>query len=76
MIWLNANTLAADTVFIGDSIMRHFKRYPHILNRYFKPRKSINFGISGDCTQHVLWRIRFCVLPENTKLIVVHVVTN
>ena len=67
---------AADTVFMGDSIMLHYQRYPHILNRYFKPFKMINFGISGDRTQHVLWRIKFGVLPGNTKLIVVHVGTN
>lgn len=24
---------------------------------YFAPLSSLNFGIGGDCTEHVLWRI-------------------
>lgn len=24
---------------------------------YFAPLNSLNFGIGGDCTEHVLWRI-------------------
>ena len=54
--------------------MRHFNKYPIILKKYFK--NAINLGISGGCTQHVLWRLKFGLLPLNAKLIIVHVGTN
>ena len=63
-------------VLIGDSIVRHFQRYPKILNRCFKPNNILNLGMSGDCTQNVLWHIKFGVLPKSTKVIIVHVGTN
>ena len=49
----------ADVVLIGDSIVRHFEKYPNVLHRYFKHRKVIHFGLSSDRTQHVLWWIKF-----------------
>ena len=66
----------AEVVLIGDSIVRNFQRYPKILNRCFKPNNFLNLGMSGDCTQNVLWRIKFGVLPKSTKQIIVHVGTN
>lgn len=38
----------------------HFFSFPFILqawDTYFAPLNSLNFGIGGDCTEHVLWRI-------------------
>ena len=64
----------ADIVLIGDSIVRHYNKYPHVLKKYFK--KAINLDISGDCTQHVLWRLKFGLLPLNAILIIVHIGTN
>ena len=66
----------AEVVLIGDSIVRHFKRYPKMLNRCIKPNNILNLGMSGDSTQNVLWRIKFGVLPKSTKVIIVHVGTN
>lgn len=37
-----------------------FFSFPFILqawDTYFAPLNSLNFGIGGDCTEHVLWRI-------------------
>lgn len=46
-----------DVLWIGDSIMSHLKQRP-MWNDLFEPLHSLNFGISGDSTQNVLWRIK------------------
>lgn len=53
-----------DVLFLGDSIT-DFWRSPHperggkaVWDREFAPLKAANFGINGDRTQHVLWRLR------------------
>ena len=53
-----------DVLFLGDSIT-DFWRSPNperggkaVWEREFAPLKAANFGISGDRTQHVLWRLR------------------
>ena len=43
-----------DFVLIGDSIVRHFH--------------ALNLGMSGDCTQHVLWRLTFGLLTSKRKI--------
>jgi len=47
-----------DLLFIGDSIT-HFFEIPGkaVWDEYYAPRKAVNMGFSGDCTQHVLWRL-------------------
>ena len=66
----------AEVVLIGDSLMRHFEKYPNVLCKHFNRKRILNFGVSGDRTQHVLWRIKFGALPNRTRLIIVHVGTN
>ena len=53
-----------EVLFLGDSIT-DFWRSPDpakggqaVWDREFAPLKAANFGISGDRTQHVLWRLR------------------
>lgn len=49
-----------DILFIGDSITDFFGRADRgrpVWNKHFAKRKAANFGISGDRTQNVLWRI-------------------
>ena len=45
-------------------------------NQYFAPLKSLNFGLGGDRTQHVLWRVENGEIPLNAQTIVIHVGTN
>ena len=57
------NAIAAkgdvDVVFLGDSITNGWRGAGKTLwAERFAPLKSANFGIGGDCTQHVLWRVR------------------
>ncbi|XP_028326144.1 platelet-activating factor acetylhydrolase IB subunit gamma [Gouania willdenowi] len=45
-----------EVLFVGDSLvqlMHHFG----IWRKLFSPLHSLNFGIGGDATQHVLWRL-------------------
>lgn len=54
-----------DVLFIGDSITDMWRqtevngvsRGKRVWDRYFAPLHALNFGIGGDRTQHVLWRI-------------------
>ncbi len=47
----------AELVFLGDSITAGWESQKPIWDKAFGPYKPTNFGISGDRTQHVLWRI-------------------
>ncbi len=46
-----------DLLFLGDSITAGWKGQTSIWNTAFGKYKPANFGIGGDRTQHVLWRI-------------------
>jgi len=46
----------ADVVFIGDSLIQQIKNF-EVWKKFFEPLHSLNFGIGGDQTQHVLWRV-------------------
>ena len=47
-----------DILFMGDSITDFWRnRGSNVWNKYYAPRHAANFGISGDRTQHVLWRL-------------------
>ena len=48
-----------DLLFLGDSITDGWRSAGQaIWNKTFAPLKAANFGISGDRTEHVLWRLR------------------
>lgn len=47
-----------DLVFLGDSITESWEREGReVWEKYYGRRKAANMGISGDCTEHVAWRI-------------------
>jgi lysophospholipase L1-like esterase len=53
-------------LFVGDSITAGWTKAPHIWEHYYGKWQPANFGIGGDQTQHVIWRI------ENGELDGVH----
>jgi lysophospholipase L1-like esterase len=67
-----------DLLFLGDSITQGWNRQKEIFDEHFGKYKPANFGISGDRTQHVLWRIENGELepPMKPKLIVLMIGTN
>lgn len=46
-----------DVVFLGDSLTRRWEDNPHVWDEYFGSCNAANFGVGGDCIEHVLWRI-------------------
>ena len=47
-----------DLIYIGDSIVQNFESQgKDVWDYYYRPRNGLNMGISGDRTQHVLWRL-------------------
>lgn len=46
-----------DLLFLGDSITQGWHGHTTVWDRYFGARRSANFGIGGDRTEHVLWRL-------------------
>jgi lysophospholipase L1-like esterase len=44
-------------LFLGDSITQGWTKAPHVWEHYFAKFQPANFGIGGDQTQHVIWRI-------------------
>ncbi len=56
---------AVKLLFVGDSITQNYERseepyrnFLPIWDELFAPRDAMNLGFSGDCTYHVLWRLR------------------
>ena len=67
-----------DVLFMGDSITDFWRnRGSNVWNQFYAPRHAANFGISGDRTQHVLWRIDHGELDGiHPKVVVLMIGTN
>src|SRR5690349_15529055 len=74
-----------DVLFLGDSITDFWRRDQtekqvggkKVWDREFAPLRAANFGISGDRTQHVLWRLQNGELEGiSPKAIVLMIGTN
>ena len=46
-----------DVLFLGDSITQGWGNQKELWRKEFEPLKAANFGVGGDRTQQVLWRI-------------------
>ncbi len=68
----------ADMIFIGDSITQGWRgKGEQVWEANFAPRNALDFGISGDQTQHVLWRMdNYPVQRLHPKVAVVLIGTN
>jgi lysophospholipase L1-like esterase len=48
-----------DLIFIGDSIVENWEHQGRaVWEQFYAQRRAVNLGISGDCTEHVLWRLQ------------------
>ncbi len=47
----------AQVVFLGDSITAGWNGAKELFEKEYSQYKAVNFGIGGDRTQHVLWRV-------------------
>jgi beta-glucosidase len=68
----------ARVLWIGDSIVQRWEGPGRtIWNKYYGHRDAVNLGISGDRTQHVLWRLDHCNLDcVSPKLAIVMIGQN
>jgi lysophospholipase L1-like esterase len=67
-----------DLLFLGDSITDFWRAEgASVWNKEYVPLKAANFGLSGDCTQHLLWRIQHGELDNlASKAVVLMIGTN
>lgn len=64
-------------LFIGDSITEGWRKAPEVWKRYYEQYQPANFGISGDRTQYLLWRLKDGELDTITpRVVVVMIGTN
>jgi lysophospholipase L1-like esterase len=65
-------------LFLGDSITDGWRdKGSNVWNKYYTPRHAANFGIGGDRTQHVLWRMDHGELDGiKPKVVVLMIGTN
>jgi len=68
---------SSELLFLGDSITAGWNGKKEIWDKAFAQYKPANFGIGGDRTQHVLWRITNGELEEiKPKAVVLMIGTN
>ena len=67
---------AGEILLIGDSIINGLSRYQIVWSKYFRPLRASKFGIGGDRTQNVLWRVRNGEIPKNLHICIIHCGTN
>lgn len=67
-----------DVVFLGDSITEGWRGAgKEVWAKHYAPLKAANFGIGGDRTEHVLWRLQNGNLDGSTpKAVVLMIGTN
>lgn len=67
-----------DLLFVGDSITHFWENNgKKVWDEYYSKRNAMNFGISGDRTGHVLWRINHSPMEKiSPKMAVVMIGTN
>ena len=57
---------------IGDSIIANFDKCSNIFDKFFLPLFTLNFGISGDKIQFVIWRVYNMTLPASVEYAIIH----
>ena len=66
----------SSVLLVGDSLVNGLARNHRVWSKYLEPLCALNFGVGGDRTQHVLWRIENGEIPLNLQVAFVHCGTN
>ena len=56
---------SSEVLLIGDSLVKGLGSYKSVRNKYF--HDALNFGIGGDRTENVLWRVENGEVPKCMK---------
>ena len=73
---LSMSSTNAKLVLIGDSIIESFDKCNDIFNKFFLSFRTVNFGISGDKIQNVLWCVCNMTLLTSMEYVIIHCGTN
>ena len=73
---MSTSSTNAKLVLIGDSIFANFDKCSDIFDKFFLFFRTLNFGISGDKIQNVLWRVCKMTLPASVECVIMHCGTN
>ena len=60
---MSKSSTNANLVLIGDSTIANFDKCSNIFDKFCLPFRTLNFGISRDKTQNVLWHVCNMTLP-------------
>ncbi|KAG9337723.1 hypothetical protein JZ751_028220 [Albula glossodonta] len=60
-----------DVLFVGDSLVQLLQQF-EVWRQLFSPLHALNFGVGGDATQHVLWRLTNGELDHISPKVPVH----
>ena len=66
-VTMSTSSTNAKLVLFGDSIIANFDKCSDIFDKFFLYFRTLNFGISGDKIQNVLWRACNMTLPASVK---------
>ena len=73
---MSSSSTNAKLVLIGDSIIANFNKCNDIFDKFFLSFRTLNFGISGDKIQNILWRVCNMTLPTSVEYFIIHCGTN
>ena len=75
-VTMTTSSTNAKLVLTGASSISHFDKCSNIFDKFFLPFRTLNFGISGDKIQNVLWRLCKITLPASVEYVIIHCGTN
>ena len=75
-VTMPSSSTNAKLVLTGDSVIANFDKCSDIFDKFFLPFRTLNFGISGDKIQNVLWRVYNMTLPASVEYVIIHCGTN
>ena len=65
---VSTSSTNAKLVLIGDSIIANFDKCSDILDKFFLSFHTLNFGISKEKIQNVLWHVYNMALPVSVNM--------
>ena len=75
-VTMSISSSNANLVLIGDSIIANVDKCSDVFDKFFLPFCTLNFGISKDKIQNVLWRVYSMTLPALVEYVIISCSTN